>query len=192
MSVLLMGIAFSFPLNASDSLGTDVLDITTVIPPTTDSKLNPSIVNILGSVNILNLSGKDALGVPLENFVIHSLPDSEQGVLYLEDESTVVEIEEVLTKEQSDGLKFDPNENFEGDVIFTYMVVDAHGNRGNLAIVTIPVTNSTVNNSSESNHTALEHNSDNVPVFSMIGVIMMILLSTLMGFIFMAKELEQN
>lgn len=187
-----MGIVFSSPLHASNHLATDVLDITTVIPPTTDTKLNPPVLNILGPVNILDLSGKDALDVPLENFIVTSLPDVAQGILYMDDESTIVEIDEILTKEQSDGLKFDPNENFVGDVVFTYVVVDDHGNQGNIATVTIPVIAPSQNNNRESERCICEEYTQNIPVFSHLGLIIMILLSGLTGFIFMAKELEQN
>ena len=41
---------------------------------TTDDKINPEMLNSLPAVDILNLSGKDANGEVVNNFIINSLP----------------------------------------------------------------------------------------------------------------------
>jgi len=109
------------------------------VKPTTDDKLNPKMPNTLGAVNILNLSGKDSNGVAIERFTILSLPKSNQGILYMEDATTPVEVNQTLTLAEANGLKFDPNENFEGDVTFFYVSVDSNGLIGDKATVTIPL-----------------------------------------------------
>ena len=107
--------------------------------PTTDDKVNPEMLNSLGAVNILNLSGKDRNGIAIESFTILSLPTENQGLLYMEDTATLVEVNQTLTLAESNELKFDPSENFEGNVTFIYASVDINGLVGNEATVTIPL-----------------------------------------------------
>ena len=106
---------------------------------TSDDKQNPTMLNTLGAVNILNLSGKDKNGDAVTNFIITSLPSANQGVLYMADGTTAVRLNQTLTLEEANGLKFDPNANFVGDVTFTYVALDNSGVRGNEATVTIPL-----------------------------------------------------
>jgi len=107
--------------------------------PTAEDKVNPKMLNTLGAVNILDLSGKDSNGDAITSFIITSLPSPKQGVLYMADGKTVVRLNQTLTLEEANGLKFDPNIDFIGDVKFTYMAVDANGIKSSNARVTIPV-----------------------------------------------------
>ncbi|SFV69274.1 Putative hemagglutinin/hemolysin-related protein [hydrothermal vent metagenome] len=107
--------------------------------PTADDKVNPAMLNTLGAVNILDLSGKDSNGDAITSFIITSLPSSNQGILYMADGKTVVSLNQILTLEEANGLKFDPDINFVGDVKFTYMAIDANGVKSSNATVTIPV-----------------------------------------------------
>jgi len=110
-----------------------------VAKPTTDDKINPEMLNTLDAVNILNLSGKDANGTAVKNFIITSLPDASEGILYMADGKTPVTLNQELTLEEANGIKFDPNKNFVGDVTFHYVAVDDNGVKGNKAVVTIPL-----------------------------------------------------
>ena len=106
----------------------------------TDDKLNPELLNTLGAVNILNLSGHGSDGEEIKRFLIQTLPNENMGILYLGDAQTEVRVGEVLTIEESDNIRFDPNENFEGNAIFTYSSVTRSGAIDNTpATVTIPV-----------------------------------------------------
>ena len=113
---------------------------------TSDDKNNPNMLNTLGAVNILDLSGKDGNGDAVTNFIITSLPHANQGILYMADGTTAVRLNQTLTLEEANGLKFDPNANFEGDVTFTYVALDNNGVRGNVATVTIPLVAPVVGN----------------------------------------------
>ena len=121
----------SLPLHVADSCN----------EVTSDDKLNPQMLNTLGAVNILDLSGKDGNGDAVDSFAITSLPSVDQGVLYLADGSTEVSVNQTLTLEEANGLKFDPKDTFVGDVKFTYVAIDDSGIRGNVALVTIPLIN---------------------------------------------------
>ena len=107
--------------------------------PRTDDKNNPKMLNTLGVVNILDLSGTDSNGEAISTFIITSLPGKNQGILYMADGKTPVKLNQTLTLEQANGLKFDPNGGFVGDVTFTYVAVDDNGVQGNEATVTIPL-----------------------------------------------------
>jgi len=93
----------------------------------------------LGAVNILDLSGKDKNGDAVNNFIITSLPDARQGVLYMADARTPVRLNQTLTLAEANGLRFDPNIDFVGDVKFTYVAVDTNSIKSSNATVTIPV-----------------------------------------------------
>ena len=107
--------------------------------PTADDKRNPAMVNTLGAVNILDLSGKDSEGNVITSFVITSLPESNQGVLYMGDGVTAVTLNQILTEEEASELRFDPVEGYVGNVTFTYVAVDANSVRSNPATVIIPL-----------------------------------------------------
>jgi len=114
--------------------------------PTSDDKNNPKMLNNLGAVNILDLSGKDENGDPIEQFIITSLPSANQGILYMADGTTAVHLNQAITFDEATGLKFDPNSNFVGDVTFTYVSLNNSGVRGNEATVTIPLVAPVVGN----------------------------------------------
>jgi hypothetical protein len=161
---------------------------TTVV--TTDDKVNPEMLNSLPAVDILNLSGKDADGEAVNNFIIKSIVAEEAGVLYMADGTTAVEVDQNLTKDESDGLKFDPKENFIGDALFTYQSVDVNGELGNVATVTIPVVGTLTpdNNGSKKDCQCDDYNKS-LPVLSNFGLFLMIILTSLFGLFFTKKEI---
>ncbi|MBU1666984.1 hypothetical protein KKC13_01080 [bacterium] len=216
VGILFLGMIFSSSLYSTDVndnvdcnvTGTILCDTggdTGITPPITDDKLNPSIKNNLGAVNILNLSGRDAEGMAVNNFTIKTLPDATQGILYREDGITAVVVEENLTKEESDGLRFDPDENYVGDATFTYVAVDDFGLIGNEATVTIPVIASDLIapvippvltpalppvDTNQSEGCVCEDYTETIPIFTTMGLMIMVVLTLVMGSIFLNKELE--
>jgi hypothetical protein len=160
---------------------------------TSDDKVNPEMLNTLPAVDILNLSGKDANGVAVNNFIIKSIVDEEAGVLYMADAVTVVEVDQNLSIDEADGLKFDPKEGFVGDAVFTYQAVDVNGNLGNIATVTIPVVGTLTpanpdNNGSIEDCECNDYNKS-IPVLSHFGILLMIILTSLAGLFFTRKEI---
>jgi len=123
------------------SLGTHTLYATETATSgvISDDKVNPEMLNTLGAVNILDLSGHSIDGTPVNRFLITSLPRTKEGFLYMADGVTTVALRQRLTQDEADGLKFDPDSNFVGDVIFTYRAIDDNDVKGNSAIVTIPL-----------------------------------------------------
>lgn len=201
MGILLISVVFSSTLTAIDCIeGSDIGSIscgttepTTTLSPITDDKLNPVILNILGPVNILNLSGKDAMGVAVKNFMIKELPDVTQGVLYMADGCSAVMAEQNLTQEQSDGVKFDPDGAFVGNATFTYVAVDDNGGIGNVATVTIPVTAQSIGMEGEENQSSpcvCEAYETAIPIFNRMGLMVMIVMSMTIGVLFVRQELE--
>ena len=142
----------SFTYSAIDERTGEGTNATVIIPviagnagncneaPRTDDKRNNNLSNTMDAVNILNLSGVDCTGVAVEKFKIKSLPNANAGVLYMADGVTAVRVNEILTKEQADGLKFDPAAGFVGNASFTYAAID-NGNKEDAtpATFTIPV-----------------------------------------------------
>jgi hypothetical protein len=160
---------------------------TTVI---TDDKTNPEMLNSLPAVDILNLSGKDANGVAVNNFIIKSIVAEEAGVLYMADGTTAVEVDQNLSIDESDGLKFDPKEDFIGDAVFTYQSVDVNGNLGNIATVTIPVVGTlTPDNNRSVEDCECEDYDESVPAFSNFGVLLMMIITSLAALFFTRKEI---
>jgi CshA-type fibril repeat protein len=123
-----------------------IIATTEIEQPIADDKKNPEMLNTLGAVNILDLSGKDAIGNDVDSYIITSLPNRNQGILYMADGTSVVKLDQILTQEEANGLKFDPNANFVGVVTFTYMVIDRNDLKSLEATVTIPLVNPTVEN----------------------------------------------
>ena len=108
--------------------------------PTSNDKVNDKIVNTVGAVDILNLDGQDCAGKDVEKFKIKSLPDANEGVLYMADGVSPVTVDQILTRAQANGLKFDPADGFVGDVKFTYAAIDDQNREDSSpATVTIPV-----------------------------------------------------
>jgi len=168
------------------NLGTVTLSIISVVNPnrpTTDGKINPEMVHTLGAVNILNLSGKDSDGNAITSFMITALPFERQGVLYMADGVTPVEINKILTIEETNGLRFDPKAGFVGDATFQYISIDNNGLKGNVAVVRIPVI-------AEPSCTC-ESYTDDVSILSNSGILLMVLFSIGLGLFFLRKEDNQ-
>jgi hypothetical protein len=165
---------------------TDVETLTVI----TDDKINPEMLNTLPAVDILNLSGRDVNGVEVNDFLIKSIVIPEAGVLYMADATTAVTVNQNLTKDEADLLKFDPLDTFVGDANFTYQAVDANGNLGNIATVTIPIVGALT---SSSNNTvedcACEDYDESIPVLGNFGILLMLLLTSLAGLLFTRKEI---
>ncbi len=112
--------------------------------PTTDDIHNPNLTHNLPAVNILNLNGQDCAGKDVENFRIITLPNANAGILYMADGVTPVKIGQLLTREEANGLRFDPADNFVGTANFTYVAIDANGRADETpATVTLPIINVT-------------------------------------------------
>jgi len=148
--------------------------------PTTDGKINPEMVHTLGPVNILNLSGTDSEGNAVTTFIITALPFESQGILYMADGTTPVKVNQRLTLEEANGLKFDPKAGFVGDATFHYVAVDNNDVKGNTAVVRIPVI-------AEKSCTCKPYKED-VPILSNFGMLVMVLFSISLGVLFLRKE----
>jgi len=106
------------------------------------------------------------------------------------DGTTAVEVDQNLTIDESDGLKFDPKETFIGDAIFTYQSVDVNGNLGNVATVTIPVVGTlTPDNNRSVEDCECEDYDESVPAFSNFGVLLMMIITSLAALFFTRKEI---
>ena len=165
--------------------------------PETDDKLNPELLNTLPAVNILNLSGRDHRGLLIKDFLIQSIADSNTGILYLADARTEVTVGQYLTLEASDGIRFDPNENFEGNATFTYSAIDSNAVVDSTpATVTLPIVGTIVNGE---NHPIVcsEHDTNctcepykkRIPTLSKFGLLGMFMLTIIMGILFLNREL---
>jgi hypothetical protein len=143
--------------------------------PTTDDKVNPRLLNNLPAVNILNLSGKDCSGESVESFEIKTLPNQAHGILYMADGVTAVRVGQVLTREEANGLKFDPVDGFVGDASFTYVAIDANNIADPTpATVTIPLVDS---NAGYDENCTCEAYESSIPTNSPFGLILMFLLT---------------
>jgi hypothetical protein len=158
LKIILMSMVFFIMqgLQAKDINSTELIVTTSSeFEPQTDDKLNPELLNTLPAVNILNLSGKDCDGLVIKRFMIHTLPNSNAGILYFEDAKTEVTLSQYLSIEEANGLRFDPNENFEGNATFIYSSVDINNVvDSSPAIVTLPIV--AVENNDEIN-TTVDH-----------------------------------
>ncbi|SFV61946.1 hypothetical protein MNB_SV-12-1055 [hydrothermal vent metagenome] len=106
---------------------------------------NNEIVNTLGAVDIEDLNASDDSDI--DHFTIKSLPDSQSGILYLSDGTTVVNIGDKLTLEEAQGLKFDPKTGFMGNVFFNYTSTDDEEEESSEASVMLTIFgNSTISN----------------------------------------------
>ncbi len=171
----------------------------------TDDIENPSVLNSLGPVDILDLSGYYSVGRDIKRFKIVSLPDPTSGILYLEDGETEVQVGQILSADEANGLEFDPNPDFVGDATFQYASVNSNDEVDpNPATVTIPVyakdideNEVTSSPSEDENISILEdvngasvtseccENYDSTPSMSLWGVLIMIILTL----IFAKREL---
>jgi len=173
----------------------------------TDDKSNPKLLNTLPAVNILNLSGTDANGKEIKRFLIQTLPDADAGILYLEDGQTALIVGQFLSIQESDNIRFDPNENFEGITTFTYSSVARNGAVDNSpATVTFPIISATTEPIVPTTIVGGEHNNTtcpvhvdedcscdpyeaSIPAVSKFGILLMIMLTIFMGRFFIKKEI---
>ena len=189
--ILTMMVFFSIQsLYAEDNITAEPEITSSEIEPTTDDKLNPKLFNTLPAVNILNLSGKDCDGLEIKRFVVHTLPNADAGTLYLADGETEVTPNQYLTIEESDGLRFDPNENFEGNATFTYCSVDT----GDVvdsspATVTLPIAHEESEHVVHDTNCGCEAYEKSISSLSKLGFLAMFLLSIYLGTFFMRKEI---
>ena len=149
----------------------------------TDDIENPSVLNSLGPVEILNLSGYYNVGRDVERFKIVSLPDSSAGILYLEDGETEVQVDQILNAHEANTLQFDPNPDFVGNATFQYASVNINDEVDpNPATVTIPVyaKNTDVNGTSitsTSTKDCCEDYNSSVPSLSLWSMLTMLMLT---------------
>jgi len=154
----------------------------------TDDKLNPTMLNTLDAVNILNLSGKKRNGDAVTDFIIVSLPFSYQGVLYLADGETPIKVNQSLTLEEANGLRFNPNSIFVGNATFHYVAVEylnttdttKNSIKGNEAIVTIPVVSQ--------EECECEEYTQDIPIFSNTGLFLIFICSMGLGLFLVRRE----
>ncbi len=146
--------------------------------PTTEDLMNPEVLNTMPAINILNLAGQNCAGDDVAKFEIKTLPRAEEGVLYMADGVTRVTVGQLLTREEANGLKFDPTTGFVGNAIFTYMAIDEEGHKdATPATVTIPVVNDNANcNPNDKNCTCDTYNSS-VPVMTPFGMLLVVFLT---------------
>ena len=144
----------------------------------TDDKENIAILNSLGAVDILNLSGQDD-GNDVECFKIISLPDPEAGILYLEDGETEVQVGQFLSVDEANCLKFDPNPDFVGDASFQYASVNSDDVVDpNPATFYIPIYKEDSSTPSDSNGScACKDYDSSIPSLSLWGVFVMLMLT---------------
>ncbi len=164
-----------------------------------DDKLNPEMLNTLPAVDILNLTGTDGNGVPADRFIIKTLPNEASGILYMADATTAVVADQILTKDETDGLKFDPKEGFVGNALFTYQGIDANNVFGNIATVTIPVVETLSSDNNGSVVTPDHNNSEDcvcndynesVSALSGLGMFLMLMLVSLFGMLLSRNSLK--
>lgn len=108
--------------------GTIIDNDTTNIPPETVNVNNSQPISIYdGPVDIDNLQGYDTDG-SVTGFRITTLPDPLQGTLYMADGTTAVTLNQVLTKTEAAGLKFDPEVQYDSPAsAFLYASIDDRG-----------------------------------------------------------------
>ena len=146
----------------------------------TDDIENPSILNSLGPVDILNLSGYYNVGRDIECFKIISLPDPSEGILYLEDGETEVQVGQILSADEANGLQFDPNPDFVGTATFQYASVNIDDEvDSNPATVTIPVNAKAtdINETSTPKKECCKDYDSSIPSLSLWGVFVMLMLT---------------
>ncbi|MCG8775054.1 beta strand repeat-containing protein [Tenacibaculum finnmarkense] len=120
-----------------DKTGSATLTVNTL--PTTDDLTSTSISSDAGATDIVNPTGNDTDGT-VENYKITSLPSG--GTLFLADGITPVTLNQVLTVDQANGLKFDPDGSTNDDATFNIAAIDNDsGEDATPATITIPLGN---------------------------------------------------
>ncbi|CAA6827416.1 MAG: Putative hemagglutinin/hemolysin-related protein [uncultured Sulfurovum sp.] len=194
---------------------TNIITTEHSLEPQTDDKVNPDLLNTLPAVNILNLSGVDYNGIEIECFRINTLPNSEAGILYLEDGETAITSGQFLTLKEANAMHFNPDENFEGNATFTYASVDSNELVDSTpATVTLPIVapvvapamvdtennesnvNSNINTDTDTTdhlihdeNCACQSYEESVPSVSTFGLLLMLLLSIWITHIHLKKGL---
>ncbi|MCD8403304.1 beta strand repeat-containing protein, partial [Tenacibaculum finnmarkense] len=120
-----------------DKTGSAILTVNVL--PTTDDITSASIPSDAGATDIVNPTGNDTDGT-VENYKITSLPTG--GTLFLADGITPVTLNQVLTVDQANGLKFDPDGSTNDDATFNIAAIDNDsGEDATPATITIPLGN---------------------------------------------------
>jgi len=156
----------------------------------TDSKTNRAIVNTSGSVDILDLSGANAV-----DYRIVSLPTVAMGILYMADGITEVQVDDILTQTQANGLKFNPDGQFTGNALFTYASRNSKGTEDTTpATVTIPVVKTAVLAATTTSGCVgcSEYKEDGAAALSGFSLLLMFLISTVLGLFLTRRELEEE
>ena len=162
----------------------------------TDDIENPSVLNSLGPVEILNLSGYYNEGRDVQRFKIVSLPAPSEGILYLEDGVTEVQVNQILNTNEANTLRFDPHPDFVGDAIFQYASVNINDEVDqNPATVSIPVyakvtdvNGTSVTSTSDKACDNCKDYDSSIPSLSLWGVFAMLMLTLVIT----REELNQD
>ena len=151
----------------------------------TDDIENPSVLNSLGAVEILNLSGYYNVGRDIECFKIISLPNPSEGTLYLEDGETEVQVGQFLSADEANCLQFEPNPDFVGTATFQYASVNINDEVDpNPATVTIPVYAKEAdvtdgNETSNAKKSCCKDYDSSIPSLSLWGMFVMLMLTVI-------------
>ncbi|RDC63171.1 lectin-like domain-containing protein [Adhaeribacter pallidiroseus] len=94
--------------------------------PTAIDVTGDNLYNTDPATTIRSLIGYETDGA-IASYTITSLPNTNQGILYLANGTTAVTLNQVLNQAQASTLKFDPAAGFTGTALFTYTVTDNSG-----------------------------------------------------------------
>jgi len=94
--------------------------------PTAIDVTGNDLYNTDPATTIRSLIGYETDGT-IASYTITSLPNANQGILYLANGTTAVTLNQVLNQVQASTLKFDPATGFTGTALFTYTVTDNSG-----------------------------------------------------------------
>lgn len=108
------------------------------LPPVANNIQSTPINSSSGPAPINDFVAADPDGT-IATYTIESLPPSNQGVLLLD--GVPVTEGQVLTPEEMSRLTFDPEPDFEGNVVIEYSAQDNDGNDSNIASINIPIVN---------------------------------------------------
>ncbi|SHF89870.1 gliding motility-associated C-terminal domain-containing protein [Flavobacterium segetis] len=130
--------------DGTTSTGAEVIiTVTPVVdPPIATLIVSTPIVNDGTAKAVLALTGIDIDGtIKPDGFIVTTLPNPVQGILYLNDGLTPVNVNTVLSASDAAGLKFRPALGFTGTVTFAYTATDNDNALSAPSIVSILVTN---------------------------------------------------
>jgi hypothetical protein len=121
-----------------------------VIPPIANNITAVRMNSINAALAIPELKASNPSGTDIREYKVLTLPSASQGILYYCTSATtpcpggslsLVTTSTPLTLAQARRLYFDPNQNFTGNVTFTYNATDTNDLLSNTATYTIPVFN---------------------------------------------------